>query len=126
LCPTVARDSFFPQRPGDYVGRYIAEAAARRDVQVTPLSSFAMRAKGAVWDIRWLQRNYRELVCGFDTRSVVQDKTVYMACMADAPTWIRVVASAKPETLMADQYGYVDVCVISDPVLPSPPIAGDD
>ena len=112
LCPQVAQLSYPRGAAPSDVNRFVSDRARERRVRVTPLSTFVAEFRGYVGDVRWLERNYRTLLCAFDSSQVVDDGRLYGACMSNASGWIAVVQSARPEYLMLDKTFFKDTCAL--------------
>lgn len=110
LCPKLAARSYPPNATPSAVNFYAAENAARLNLEISILSPYAATISGRADRIEAFTRNYPLIICAFDPASVIEDESTFLACVANAPTWIQNVQSPKPETLMLRETHFGTVC----------------
>lgn len=109
LCPKVAH--FGMGVPLSDVNRHLEQRLPARHIKVEPLSAFAAEFRGRFFDIHWLRQNYAFMLCAFNPKDVIEDEAFYNVCMANAPRWMEIVNSKRPEELLLSTTHYADTCV---------------
>jgi hypothetical protein len=109
LCPKIAAKSFEGYNPSAIVNNYILEQARARNVTIQALSPFAAEVSGLPTELEWFERNYKHMLCAFNPRVEVDDRSTYLSCMQHADEWI-VITREKPENLMLTQTKFHEAC----------------
>lgn len=110
LCPAIAARSYPPNAEASDVNWYTKQQAQRLRISISPVSAFAADFRGKVGSVRWLQRNYRFMLCAFDPRQELNDRSQYLSCMSHAKVWIDRTQSEKPEHLMLEEVMFHENC----------------
>jgi hypothetical protein len=116
LCSTIAARSFPEGAETGPVNAFIQAAAERRRIRIEVLSPITARFRGSRGDVRWLEANYKHLVCAFEPGQVSNARSTYMSCLAHAEEWVAATQSKSPENLMLQQYLYVENCMTPIPL----------
>jgi len=109
LCPKVAHLGM--STPSSDVNQYLEQRLPARRIKVEPLSAFAAEFRGSLFSIHWLRRNYAFMLCAFNPKDVIEDEALYNVCMANAPRWMEIVSSKRPDELVLSTTHYVNTCV---------------
>jgi hypothetical protein len=100
-----------PSVPSAVINRFAAEQAQLRKITIRTLSPFTAEISGKKSQVNWFVKNYHFMACAFDRAQVIDDENVYMTCLENAPSWIDIVQSGRPEDLMLDGTHFVGICV---------------
>lgn len=111
LCPKLAALSFKPVDSEKVVNKYLVLAADENAIRITPLSEFVGLFRGVRWRLKKIESDYAVLVCGFDSRNVIDDRSAFVSCVQHADSWVPIVRSDAPEDLMLAETKYKENCV---------------
>lgn len=116
LCPRLATLSYatIEEGRGKLVGRFVAEQAVARKVEIIPLSSFVAEFKGPTKQIEWFKQNYGNLVCAFNNALVIEDEQTYLSCMHHVREWMTLIQTGKDAELMLKEHEYCPNCCGSE------------
>jgi hypothetical protein len=114
LCPKLAEVSYdgVAEGKGKIIGRFVAEQAARRGIEINPLSQFAAEFRGPQHQIEWLRANYPAMLCAFNSKLVVNAESVYKSSMHHVREWMQLVETGHLEQLMDSQYLFCPNCCL--------------
>lgn len=112
LCQSIAEKSFDTFQEGQLLNRFLSESVAARKIEVEVLSPFMALYSGPEKDIKWLEENYGELVCGFNPRLDSLGGPTYTTCIRHVPNWITAVNSDEPQALFNSKYFYQSSCLV--------------
>ena len=112
ICRQLSEVSYdsLEQGKGKILGKNLADSVLKRNIRVTPLSSYKAEYTGWHKDIRWLRDNYVDLLIDFNPELVIFDEETYQSARNHSVDWIRLVEQGKDSELMSDKYGYCPLC----------------
>ena len=110
LCLTMSRTKPSVQ---PNIGETLYEVCKAKHITITVLSSSVAEFRGSRKNMKWLQDNYRILLCDFNEESTSVGGNEAMKCLSHASLWMQIVKSGKLEELMQRNAKYCTDCVPS-------------
>lgn len=111
LCPAIAEVSYPKEKSdGKLINYFAANEAEKLRVKIRPLSSYTAVVQGGSASVFRFLNEYRFMICAFNPKLEINDRSTYLSCMRHAQSWINIVRSRQPERLMLEETSFRDNC----------------
>lgn len=111
LCPAIAEVSYPKTKiDGKLINYFAATEAEKLRVKISPISSYTAVVQGSSSSVSRFLNEYRFMICAFNPKLEINDRSTYLSCMRHAQSWINIVRSRQPEQLMLTETSFRENC----------------
>jgi hypothetical protein len=111
LCPAIAEISYPKEKiEGKLINYFALNEAEKLRVKIRPLSSYTAMLQGSSYSVASFLNEYKFMICAFNPKLEINDKSTYLSCMHHAQAWVDIVRSRQPEKLMLTETLFRENC----------------